>query len=368
MEKPVPKYVRVREELLQLLKSGAIPPDERLPSEHELAERFGVSRQTLRQSLGELEREGLVYRVQGKGTFAAADSPATRGGDAPLTIGVVTTYISDYIFPHIVRGIEQTLRAGGARLVLSSTDNDKRKEREALEAMLKEPLDGLIIEPTKSAEGNPNIDEFLHLENRNVPYVTINETYPELSAPCFKVDDERGAELAASHLIETGHTAVAGFFKTDDLQGVSRLRGFLNALRKAGLRIPPEWVVRYATENKNEEPARRLESLLAGKAPARPTAVVCYNDELAVGLLETIRRAGLKVPDDISVVGFDDSTLATATETKLTTVRHPKEQLGAAAAEALLRMIRQPGAREAGIVFEPVLIKRHSVNPPRSKE
>ncbi len=118
-DKNVPKYVQVKRELLQGLEAGAFAPGERLPSEHELAERFGVSRQTIRQTVGELEREGRIYRVQGKGTFVADRLPPAGEDDVP-TVGVVTTYISDYIFPHIVRGIESTLRGNGFRLVLSS--------------------------------------------------------------------------------------------------------------------------------------------------------------------------------------------------------------------------------------------------------
>src|SRR5690606_21624103 len=108
--------------------------------------------------------------------------------------------------------------------------------------------------------------------------------------------------------------------------GVLRLRGFLSALREADVPLAPERVVRYFTENKNTVPRERLAALLA--APEPPSAVLCYNDELAVALLETIRGSGLRVPDDISIVGFDDSPLAAATETKLTTVSHPKSELG----------------------------------------
>jgi len=361
-DKTVPKYLQVKRELLHELDAGAFAPGQRLPSEHELAERFGVSRQTIRQTVGELEREGRIYRAQGKGTFAA-DRRSPSGEDGVPTIGVVTTYISDYIFPHIVRGIESTLRDNGYRLVLSSTDNDKGKEREALQSMLSQPLSGLILEPTKSAEGNPNVDCFLALQNRRIPFVTINETYPELTCPSFRTDDEGGAYLAATHLIDRGHERVAGFFKTDDRQGVHRLRGFLKAFRERGLPLEPELLVQYATEEKAAKPLEAAAALLA--RDDRPTAFVCYNDELAVALLETIRRAELRVPDDVSIVGFDDSTLATATEVKLTTIAHPKAQLGADAANALLRMIGRTNPKEptvSGMLYEPVLVERQSVN------
>lgn len=357
--KSIPKYRQVKNEILSWLQAGRFRPDELMPSENELAERFDVSRQTVRQTFGELEREGWLYRVQGKGTFVAERRTADRS-DAQ-TIGLVTTYISDYIFPHIVRGIESTLRDRGYRLVLSSTDNDKAKEREALALMLSQPLSGLIVEPTKSAEGNPNLDYFLSLHNQGLPYVTINERYPELSCPVLRADDEGGAFLAASHLMDNGHARIAGFFKTDDLQGVNRLKGFLRAHRERGLPLPPERIVHYRTEEKSSRPGPAAASLLA--QPERPTAFVCYNDELAVSLLETIRQAGLRVPDDVSIVGFDDSPLATATETKLTTIAHPKSRMGEDAAELLLRLIEQraDGDEDDGRVYPPELVERESV-------
>ncbi|MCI3919160.1 GntR family transcriptional regulator [Paenibacillus sp. TRM 82003] len=357
--KSVPKYIQVKKEILSWLHAGRFRADELMPSENELAERFGVSRQTVRQTFGELEREGWLYRVQGKGTFVAERQAADRAG--AQTIGLITTYISDYIFPHIVRGIEATLRDNGYRLVLSSTDNDKAKEREALALMLSQPISGLIVEPTKSAEGNPNLDYFLSLHNQGLPYVTLNERYPELSCPALRTDDEGGAFLAASYLMDRGHTRIAGFFKTDDLQGVNRLKGFLRAHRERGLSLPPERVVHYRTEEKGSQPRAAAAALLA--RPERPTAFVCYNDELAVSLLETIRQAGLRVPDDVSVVGFDDSPLATATETKLTTIAHPKARMGEDAAALLLRMIegRAGGGENDGRLYTPELVERESV-------
>ncbi|MBW7462342.1 GntR family transcriptional regulator, partial [Paenibacillus sepulcri] len=105
------------------------------------------------------------------------------------------------------------------RLLLASTDNEKNKERESLESMLQQQPSGLIIEPTKSAEGNPNLDYYLSLESRGIPFVMLNERYSDLDAPCLKVDDELGGFRAAEHLIRLGHRRIAGFFKTDDFQG-----------------------------------------------------------------------------------------------------------------------------------------------------
>jgi GntR family transcriptional regulator of arabinose operon len=358
-EKSVPKYVQLKNEILSWLHAGRLRTDEQMPSENEIAELFQVSRQTVRQTFGELEKEGWLYRIQGKGTFVANPHAQSRTG--VQTIGVVTTYISDYIFPHIVRGIEATLRDKGYRLMLSSTDNDKAKEREALAMMLSQPISGLIIEPTKSAEGNPNVDYFLSLTYHKLPFLMINERYPELDCPCLRTDDEAGAFLAATYVMDRGHQRVAGFFKTDDRQGVNRLKGFMRAYRDRGLALSPDFVVHYDTGGKQTKPQAAAAALLSREE--RPTAIVCYNDELAVQLLETIRQVNLRVPEDVSIVGFDDSPLATATEIKLTSVVHPKSRMGSDAADMLLRMIggRSAAGEAEGYTYAPILIERNSV-------
>ncbi|MDN4067049.1 GntR family transcriptional regulator [Paenibacillus vini] len=357
----IPKYMQLKQELLSWLQSGKLQPGAQFPSENEISEQFGLSRQTVRQTFGELEKDGWLERIQGKGTFAR--NPQRREGEQVKTIGIITTYISDYIFPHIVRGAEAELRSRGYRLLLSSTDNTKEKEMEALQLMTSQPLSGLIIEPTRSAEGNPNLRYFLDLQEKGIPYLMINEKYRELECPCLKVDDESGGYKAVRYLLDAGHRYIAGFFKTDDLQGVGRLKGFLAAHKEQGISVASNRVVTYTTEQKQELPYREAVKLLkAMNSPEgeRPTAFVCYNDELALLLMEAAAECGLRVPEDLSLIGFDDSSLAAASGTKLTTLTHPKTEMGIAAARQLIGMIEQ-GALFEDTVYEPELIERDSV-------
>ncbi|MGG1550812.1 GntR family transcriptional regulator [Paenibacillus ferrarius] len=359
-EKQLPKYMQLKQEILTWLQKGKLKPGDQMPSENEIAEQYMMSRQTVRQTFGELEKDGWLYRMQGKGTFVSMPQQSEKGRDVQ-TIGIITTYISDYIFPIIVRGAEAALRERGYRLLLSSTDNDKARERDSLEMMLSEPLSGLIIEPTKSAEGNPNLSYYLSLDYQEIPYLMINERYSGLQCPVMMIDDEEGGFLAAQHLIELGHRQIAGFFKIDDLQGMNRLKGFVRAHQQYEIPLLPENVVHYTTEQKWQKPFAAATEMLR-REQARPTAFVCYNDELAVHLLEAVRSMGLQVPADVSMVGFDDSSLATATEVKLTTLSHPKAELGREAAELLISMIEQPKGDQPkqGKLYKPELVVRES--------
>lgn len=357
----VPKYLVVKREILSRIHSGKLREGDQIAPELEIADQFQMSRQTVRQALGELEKDGWLVRVQGRGTYVKV--PRHRAEREVKTIGMLTTYISDYIFPHIVRGAESALRKRGYQLLLSSTDNDKEKERESLELMLGKPLSGLIIEPTKSAQMNINLSYYLTLMSERIPIVMINERYPELTCPVIKVDDEHGGFVATDYLIRQGHRRIAGLFKTDDLQGVHRMKGFFRAHEEHRLAIRPEWVVHYATENKMNAPYDAMMNLFRRKDD-RPTGIVCYNDELAVRALDAARRLGLRVPQDVSFIGFDDATIATMTEVKLTTIVHPKAQLGEAAADLLLQMIEGgQGETPADRLFKPELVVRESVSP-----
>ena len=227
--------------------------------------------------------------------------------------------------------------------------------------MMSQPLSGLIIEPTKSAEGNPNLSYYLSLDYQQIPYIMINERYPEMDCPFVRIDDENGGFLATEHLIQLGHRRIAGFFKTDDLQGVNRLKGFIRAHHHYQIPLLPELVIGYSTEERQTKPYEAAGQLL-GQAEDKPTAFVCYNDGLAVNLLEVVRKLGLAVPEDLSMVGFDDSALATTTEVKFTTLTHPKTEMGVAAADLLIAMIEQKLTDRSSLhrIFAPELIIRSS--------
>lgn len=357
----LPKYIQAKDEILRWILTGKYQKHDKLPSENEIVQHFQMSRQTIRQALGELEKEGWLYKEQGKGTFVMIpDAQQPRSHSTAMTIGLITTYISDYIFPTIVRGVEAKVREHGARLLLASTDNEKNKEKDSLESMMHEKLDGLIIEPTKSAEGNPNLHYFLALEAHHIPYVMLNERYNELDAPVLRVDDEQGGYIAAKHLIELGHRRIAGFFKTDDLQGVYRMKGFMRALKEHQLTLTPNLLLAYDTEQKRDKPKEKLASLLALNEEERPTALVCYNDELAVQVLEVTRQFDVHVPGQLSIVGFDDATIATATEVKLTTLTHPKTKMGEDAVDILQQLISGISPSQLSKVYVPELVIRES--------
>jgi GntR family transcriptional regulator, arabinose operon transcriptional repressor len=350
------KRSKVKETIKAWLVNGEVKPHQKIKSEHELADLFQVSRHTIRQAIGDLVYEGWLYREQGRGTFYNG-FPGKRSNKI---IGIITTYISDYIFPSIIRGAESYLNTKGYGILLASTNNRPEDEKECLQMMLDKQVDGLILEPTKTALYNENLDYYLTLEQKRIPYIMINAYYPNLQPPSVTMDDELGGYLAGRHLIELGHRRIAGLFKTDDLQGIKRMKGFFRAHREAGLPVQPGMVISYGTEEKEEKPRMAFARLMRERD--RPSAVFCYNDEIALSILDVIRELALKVPQDISVVGYDDSLLAEASEVKLTTIKHPKMQMGEMAAKLLIEAVEKGDRGHAieSFVFQPELVVRSS--------
>ncbi|RDW20701.1 GntR family transcriptional regulator [Oceanobacillus chungangensis] len=361
------KYSIVKQSIKSKILDGTYKPNQKIKSESELMEIFGVSRHTVRLAIGDLVTEGWLYREQGSGTFCAdREKNGSQISHARnKEIAIIATYISDYIFPSIIRGAEEYLSKNGYQVSIFSTNNDHENEKRVLEKILTQNFDGVIIEPTKSAISNPNINYYLNLENQKIPYIMINAYYDELEPLSVTMNDEKGSYLLTEHLINLGHNNIVGFFKTDDNQGSKRMKGYLKAHRDLGKSINPANIVTYRSDEKNKKPVEEFSRILSSTSE-RPTGIVCYNDELAVKLLDVIREQKLTVPEDISIVGFDNSFLAEVTEVKLTTIEHPKSEMGKVAAKLILDLINEKKGlnkekdKAQSVVYEPEVIIRSS--------
>ncbi|MCT2538145.1 GntR family transcriptional regulator [Aquibacillus koreensis] len=362
------KYNMVKQAIKSKILEGAFQPHQKISSESELMKQFEVSRHTVRLAIGELVNDGWLYREQGAGTFCADRSNLNEKNHftPQKNIAIITTYISDYIFPSIIRGAESYLSEHGYHVSLFSTNNDHDNERKFLEKILTQHFDGVIIEPTKSAISNPNINYYLNLERENIPYIMINAYYDELEPLSIMMDDEKGGFISTEHLIQQGHSNIVGFFKNDDIQGTKRLKGYIKAHRQHNIPINPNNIVTYSSAEKFSKPVEELRKMLEPSSDNRPSAIVSYNDELAIKLLDVLRDFQLKVPTDISIVGYDNSFLAEVSEVKLTTIEHPKAALGTLAADMILQIIEQDKTGTgkqtelSSVLYQPELVIRDS--------
>lgn len=352
------KYAKLMEYIKDEIMMGRIKPGERIPSENVLAEKLSLSRHTVRKAISELVNEGYLYTEHGRGTFCR-DRSFNRTNSK--NIAVMTTYISEYIFPRVIQGIDSVLSDKGYSIILKNTDNDVEKEAIYLQEILNKDLEGLIVEPTKSALYSNNIKFYHALDTHKIPYIFIHSAYQQLEdKPQIVLNDSNGMYLASRYLLDLGHKKVAGIFKADDLQGVERHKGYVKALSEYSIQYDPDNVIWFHTEDRKTKPFSSLERLF--KAGKNIDGIVCYNDQIAYEVYELLTQMGKSVPGDVSIVGFDDSYYATSCPVALTTVSHPKESLGKLAAETLLKMIENPDEPKSSFikVLEPKLIIRDS--------
>jgi DNA-binding LacI/PurR family transcriptional regulator len=273
------------------------------------------------------------------------------------TIGVVVTTIADPFIAEVVQAVESTAHEHGYTVILASSMSEPEREVAAVEMLHSKRVDGVIV--TSSRVGALY---HAYLERLAVPIVLLNSHSEQTGRYTFSIaiDDRHGAHLATQHLTEQGHRRIAYVTgpanHSDDLQ---RRAGYRDALSAAGLGFDPDLVI--AGTGRADGGELCLPLLLSLDQP--PTAVFCYNDMTAIGLLRAARMAGKRVPDDLAVVGFDDIPFASYIRPPLTTIAQPKRQMGQQAMEMVLALMDDGGGRRedvANVVVRGALVVRES--------
>lgn len=354
------KYDELADELRGWILNGEVKPGDKLPSENELSAKYQVSRQTVRKALQILQDEGYIYAEHGRGTFC---SEMICHRKISKNIAVITTYLSDYIFPRVIQGIDEVLTDNGYSILLKNTNNSRSREAKCLEELLQKDIDGLIIEPSKSQIFCKHLNLYEILDKYQIPYVFIQGTYSQLEdKPHILLDDRKGGFLITDYLLQRGHRDIIGIFKADDIQGQERHKGYIEALQASGIAYDPDKVIWYYTEDRRSHPYEKIRQMAKKRNKMPFDAVVCYNDQIAIQVLQALEEEGISCPDEVSVTGYDNSYLAASCKIPLTTIAHPQKRLGEMAAELLLELIREEKApdKNYSIVIEPELVIRSS--------
>lgn len=352
------KYQIIADELREKIIANEYSVGNVIPTELFLQKQYQVSRYTVRQAISLLVNEGYLRREKGSGTYVnEVQSETNKMNHSSKTIGVITTYLSDYIFPSIIRGVERKLRESGYSLLLASTNNDYRLEKESLDRMISYGVDGLIIEPTKSNQYNPNLALYVGLRENKIPMIMINAAYEELNAPYICMDDVQAGFLVTEYLIKKGHKQLLFITKIDDLQGKYRMKGFIQACEQYDVCFRSEDILTFTTESKDLVGEQVLEYL---KNASGITGIVCYNDQIAKRLIRNLRASGYNIPESISIIGTDNSLISRLGEMNLTTLSHPQEKMGEDAANWIIKTI-EAGENQPSIKYDTYIVEGDSV-------
>jgi len=348
IETPTKKYREVEQTLRREIESGLWPAGGQLPPAQELAKRFKVANMTIRQAVTGLLEEGLLVRIQGKGTFIVEreQAPAEIGTRYPMALLFPTEWQrrDSYYFSELLNGFQQVIQDNGHKAPV--LDYDTAETPGALEP-------GTAVACVILEEPHQQLVE--RLRDRGFRVLAVNHYTGRRSIPCVRIDDNQGLADAVEHLISRGHERI-GFLRgvPNNVDAMDRLRAFRAAVRDNELRGAVE-VGDDFIESAGYEAAQRLLS-----SPNPPTAIICASDLSAIGAVRAVRDRGLSVPHDLSVIGYGDFSVADYVIPRLTTIRQPRLLLGATAAEMLIHLANDEDV--ADVLLSAELMVRESTS------
>ena len=312
-----------------------------------------VSRALRNSPLVNAQTAKLIHRIASEKGYVASAVARSLVTKHTNTIGVVVTTVADPFAGEVIGGIEEFAHARGYSVILAASHSDPARELQAVQSFQERRVDGVLVMASRIGAHYLPI-----LSGMKAPIVLINSHHPGEFIYSVRIDDFAGARTATLHLIDLGHKRVAYIGDRFGFQSdAARFAGYRQQLEDAALDFQPDLVVRG-----DGGPAGGLEAmsrLLSLSHP--PTAVFCYNDRQALGAMRAVREHGLRVPSDISIVGFDDLFLSSYADPPLTTVQQPKHEMGWQALEILLELLG--GGKPASRITTGTLIVRQSTAP-----
>lgn len=264
-------------------------------------------------------------------------------------IGVIVTSIADPFVSEVVRGIEEVAGNHHYRVFLGTSHNDPTREMNLVKAMREWRVDGVIVAASRVGSLYKPL-----LKEIGVPIVLINNQHEGTYLHSVAVDDVRGAQLATAHLIGLGHRVIGHILgPKEHASSSNRLEGYRRALAQAKIKFDASLI---AQGNGRAEGGAQVAELIAHSP--KPTAIFCYNDMTAIGAVSTLKQRGIRVPNDISIVGFDDIPFAAYVDPPLTTIHQPKDEMGRTAMTMLLNLLA--GQKIDNVITQGKLIVRAS--------
>jgi LacI family transcriptional regulator len=332
----------------------------RTPSVKDVAAAAGVSLGTVSNvmnrpevvSSGTRER---VERAMAELGFVRNESARQLRAGTSRTLAYVMLDGSNPFFHDVAQGIEMAAEDADLSLFICNSNSRAEREEIHLDRLLQQRVQGILITPV-----NPDAPHLDELARRGVPLVIVDRVRVDNGCCSVAVDDVHGGRIAVEHLAEQGHTRVAFIGGPSSIGQVrERLQGAREIWTELGL--PPDDLIHLPTEALTVAEGRSAGERLAGlPVRRRPTAAFCANDLLALGLLQQSIGSGLRVPEDLAIVGFDDIEFAAAAAVPLTSVRQPRQELGRAAATLVLDEATNPDHEHQQLLFTPELVARAS--------
>ena len=344
-----PMHARVRQAIADQITAGQYKPGDLIPSEHELCEKFGVSRIVIRQALGALTNEGLVERFPGRGTFVRQRATGAQGNGRSVISLVLANAIGSFM-AQVVRGVDSAVRAAGMDLHLAiSYDRADEEARLIRELVDKRAAGALVFTCDTPGPANPNCLDFLRVREAGIPILFVDRYLSQLPIGYVVTADEAGMRQLAEHFIALGHTKIGYMDHAVEVTSVTARRaGFFGALRSHRLHAECVLHVDRSREGDKDDAALAYTAMREYLATGKPlpTAMVGCNSYYTIGMFRALKEAGVSVPEDVALAGFDDLPEAAVLEVPLTVLRAPVEEMGRIAAQNLIKLIESGATGE----------------------
>jgi DNA-binding LacI/PurR family transcriptional regulator len=321
----------------------------------EVAQKVGVSEATVSRVLNgkagvsESTREAVLTALDVLGY----ERPTQLRGDRARLIGLVLPELQNPIFPALAEVIGGALAQRGFTPVLCTRTAGGLSEADYVDMLLDQHASGVVFAGGHYAELAAPHDHYRLLHSRGIPVVLVNAAIDNLDFPCVSTDDVVAADQSFRHLASLGHERIGLVLGPEDhMPSRRKLTAFLDHAQRAGFAVAPVEHALFSLEGGQAATTRMLRQGVTG--------IICASDVLALGAIRAVRRAGLSVPADVSVVGFDDSGWLNCTDPPLTTVRQPIESMGKAAVALLVNQMESVAMHHEELLFEPELVVRGS--------
>ncbi|ULL16830.1 GntR family transcriptional regulator [Paenibacillus sp. H1-7] len=364
-QKRVPMYIQLKNYIINQMNTGVWKPGDKLPSENELAEQFNVSRITVKNAMADIVKQGLITRIQGRGSYISDDASNQLiayehqeiATGSPLVVFLMPR-LDNLFTANLMTGIEEELAEHGYHLVFKLTHDSQELENKLLKEFTQLEINGIIIYPV---DGETFNDQILKLTLDRFPLVIIDRYLRGLDANYISSDNFKGAYEATKHLTNLGHTkisfistAVSGTTSIED-----RLHGYEQALSDSGLFI--DYRLRL-TLSSGMPVVEQIKSYLMENPDVQ--AVVTTNSAIGLITMKAAKSLNLQVPDDLSIVCFDDYAHSEHSEIPLTYINQNEKNMGREAAKLLVSLIQEPNQDRRNVVLPNKLVVRNSTTSP----
>lgn len=355
-----PLHMQVAAILKERIVTGTWRDGENIPTEKALSAEFDVARGTVRQALQKMEVEGYLRREQGRGTFVQLSKPSNghKTVSTARRLAFVVPYVRDSSVSTMLIGFQQVAEQAGYTVIFNHVNNDLAQQEQVIHRLVNDGVAGIALYPVDSDHVAP-IDQ---IAPTGFPLVLIDRYLKGLSTDYVTSDHFGGALRAVHFLTDQGHTRV-GFvtWLSPATSMEHRHVGYLQALRERG--IQPDGSLVCYVEGYPTVDLTPLRAYLS--SPNRPSAVLAANDQIAIALYRAAAAIGLSVPDDLSIIGFDNLDISEHLDPPLTTIAQPFLKIGQTAAEMLIQRIEGDSQYLRQVTIPPDLIVRASTHLPQ---